>query len=414
MRISTNLPSNDFNYSRGIRDDEIRDTQNSIATSSRLNKLRNDPSDAAAVSRIGSKVTRYHQYEENLSEIQSRLDFTEGALQESYSIIHRVRELTVQGANSIYDKDQMGYIAVEVDQLLREMVQVANGRDAQNKALFAGTATNGTAYLTLDGRVEGMNGAVITEVQYQGNSEEKMMNVGDNRYLSASRAGNTVFWADNNSIYSQQDSQNYTALEDTFIQVDQTRIDIQQGDNIYRIIDKINNANVSVKARLDFQTNGIVLDATEPHQIWLDEPPESSTLKDLGLIQPNGVRPPNNLNNTAVVTGGNIFDALIQVRDSMARGDSEALGGRGLKVLDAALENLNKTTADIGSTSERSELLASRYNREVLTAETWKSNKNDINVAKAITRLKELEAVQQVAYQVAGKLLQTTLMDYLR
>ncbi len=414
MRISTNLTSDTLRYSMTRRDDEIEDIQTGIAKSSRLNKLQFDPADASSVTRLNSKLYRFEEYEKNLHEVGDRLNLADGAIQEGIQLIQRIREISIQGANGTNSRDDMMFLAQEVDQYLREMVKIGNDKDGQGKALFAGNATLGTAYSTEEGRVEGLEGSFITDVRYLGDNQRKKIAVDDNHYLDSSRPGSEVFWADNNSIYSQTDSQNYVATEDTFIKIDEKQIDINQGDNVYAIIDKINNANVSVRASLDPDFNGLILQATEPHQIWVDEPLESSTLKDLGVIQANGTRPPNNLANNTVVTGGNLFDTIIQVRDALAKGDHEALGSRGIYGIDQGLKNLTKSLSDIGATVKRSHSVLARHNSEILTTASWASRKNDLNMAKAIVRLKELEAVQQATYQVAGKILQSTLMDYIR
>jgi flagellin len=55
----------------------------------------------------------------------SFIQTTEGALGEIHSILHRVRELSIQAANGLYTKSDRKTIQVEVKQLMEEIDRIA-------------------------------------------------------------------------------------------------------------------------------------------------------------------------------------------------------------------------------------------------------------------------------------------------
>lgn len=54
------------------------------------------------------------------------MNVREGYINQNLQIMHRVRELAITGANGTYTGDDLKNMAVEVNELLKEMIQNAN------------------------------------------------------------------------------------------------------------------------------------------------------------------------------------------------------------------------------------------------------------------------------------------------
>jgi flagellar hook-associated protein 3 FlgL len=156
------------------------------------------------------------------------------------------------------------------------------------------------------------------------------------------------------------------------------------------------------------------LETTVPHQIWL-EPAGGTALVDMGLLtDAGGTLPPSNWHADAVVTGGSLFDQGLALRDALLDGDQDRVGGAIVGGLDKGLDSLLRNLADLGSKNERLDITSSRLGEEAGSISDWKSRLADLDLTEAITEMSMLEYTQKAAYQVAGRILQPTLMDFLR
>jgi len=413
-RISTEIPANDMRYSMGLRDHRMSEIQKSIGSQSRLNSLRDEPIAAARSTRLQSSTFRLGRYDKNIQFARGQYAVTEGYLQESVSIMQRVRELAVQGGHGTYAKEDLQMMAVEVNELLKELVSVANAVDGESKSLFGGDVTGSRPFTAAESRVSGINGTVITNVRYNGSLGEKQAEVSEGTTVSVNIPGNQVFWAEQQQIYSSVNASGFTVEQDSQISIDGTSINLKAGDSVQDVIAKINSSDASVKGSLDPVTNSIVLTSTEPHQIWLDEDQNSTVLKDLGLISERGSRPPENLHTDARVSGGSLFDMVMQLRDNLLRGDYESIGSGGIRGIDSGLNNLLTNVSRLGAMDNRIVMTSARIGTEIEENTRINSQAVDLDMTEAALELKMLEVTQKAAYSSASKILQPKLMDFLR
>ena len=176
---------------------------------------------------------------------------------------------------------------------------------------------------------------------------------------------------------------------------------------------KINDSGAPVKAHIDSITNGIDLEATSPHQIWLQDSPGSNVLADLGLIT-RDQQPPYNVAQTATSGGGSVFDVVIGIRDAMYSGDYEYLGGRGIRGLDGALDNMTAKIAELGSKTERIEMAQARLDRQIPNVTGWEARELDLDFAEAVTNLKMMDYIQKATMGTIGRLYSNSLLNYLK
>ena len=137
-------------------------------------------------------------------------------------------------------------------------------------------------------------------------------------------------------------------------------------------------------------------------------------LQDLGIVSRGVGSPPLNTADSARAFGGSTFDMLIQLRDALYRGDHESVGGEGLGGIDMAIENATATLAEIGSFDFRLQATLQRIEYEIPEVIQADSNEVDLDITEAITELKMLEYTHQAALATAAKVLQTTLLSFLR
>jgi len=413
-RISTHMPNTDMQFYMREREYRMNSVQNKMAGQTRILNLRDDPTAAAHAVRYQSGIHRLEQFSKNVEYAQGNLKITEDKVREAVEILQRVRELAVQGANGVYAKEDLRALGVEVNQLLNQLVEIANARNGDGTTLFSGDKTGTLPFRAVLGNVGGMGDSVITQVDYIGTITENRAEVSDGTYMRLNYPGNRVFWAENQQLYSAVDATEYVLKEDGRIFIDGVGIELKAGDSIHAIIAKINDSEAPVKARLDPVRGSLVIESTTPHQIWLQDTPNGRVLQELGLLRDGSSPPPANLDPTVRTFGGSVFDMVIRLRDDLFKGNTSDVGGRALRGIDNALNSLLATLGDIGAQGKRLEYTYARLQTEIPDMKEMYSQTKDLDMTAAIIDLKLMENTHKAALSTAARILQPTLLDFLR
>jgi len=421
MRITGQMTSNSLVKTLNRHQSDLDEIQTQIGTGMKIRKPSDDPGIATNQMYFRTRLHELEQFGRNLDDGKSRLDQADGALSTVTDILQRVRVLTVQASNGIYQGDK-GFelevaIGKEIDQHLRALIEIANSRDATGKYLFGGHTIDKAPFDAIETKEKGLKGINIQEgivgVEYRGDIGEQIREIDRGEYIGVTVPGNRVFWGTNTSITAGKDVNEYVVPNDQRIKINGVEISIAAGDKLDDIIDKINSAPLDLKAaRLG--NNNISLSTTTPHQMWLEDIEGGTVLKDLGLIEPNSSEPPGNFSRTATVTGLSIFDVLIQLRNDLTSRDQEKISGKDLGDIDLALENILRHRAAIGAKVNRIEHHATRmdFDRTFMTELLAKNE--SIDFPEAIMNLKWLESVHNYALNIGSRIIRPTLMDFLR
>ncbi len=414
-RISTNLPNFDTSFYLRLREWQMNEAQNKMAAQSRIKDLRNDPLAAGHSTRFQSKLARLERFAANISRARGEIALAEGNLRSSLDVLQRVRELAVQGANGVWDKQQLAFMGQEIEQLLAELVTVGNAKNGQGNYIFSGYRAKTEPFRIHTGRVEGSQTAeVINSVEYVGDIGRNRAEIEEGAETDYTLPGNQVFWAERQQLYSSIDATTYRVQANSKIRLDGVEIELKEGDNVFAVIDKINASEAPVKASLDPVKNSLALQGTWAHQIWAEDEGEGTVLQDLGLIQRGDRVPPLNTADSASVFGGSVFDMVIHLRNSLYKGDQEAVGGSALRGIDDSIEALTSHLAKIGSKDARLEVTDKRLAWEAPEYTGLNSKEVDLDLSQAITELKMLEYTHQATLNTAARILRPTLLDFLR
>lgn len=119
-----------------------------LSSGLRINSAADDASGLAVSEKLRSQIRGLNQAERNIQNAVSFLQTTEGYLQGTQDILHRVRELSVQSANGIYTAEDRMQIQVEVSQLVDEINRIAshaqfNGMNIMTGAFARDSAVGG-------------------------------------------------------------------------------------------------------------------------------------------------------------------------------------------------------------------------------------------------------------------------------
>lgn len=412
-RVSSATANNDIQYNLRLQESRVNNLNNQLGSQNRLQQLRDDPLAAGHLVRYQSYATRVEQFEKNAKIISDDFTVAEGYVNQSVQIMQRVRELAVNGANGYYEKEDLRNMAVEVDELLKELIQNSNAIGPDGTRIFAGTRTSNIPFEAETGYVKGSSEPLITSVKYQGSIGTKEIEVDEQARISIDKSGNSIFWAEKQQLISSADATSYSVQQESKIAINGQEIKLEPGDNVYSIISKINDSGTSVKASLDPITKGLNLETTDSRQLWLEDI-SGTTLTDLAIINDSSQRPPYNISDSVTVSGGSLFDSVIALRDSMLSGDIESIGGRVLGSIDNGIDNLLTRQAEIGSNYERAQQSIAKAQTNQLGVTNMIAREGDLDFTKAITDMKMLEYVKQATLSTAGRLYESSLLNYMR
>jgi flagellin len=126
MIINHNMSALYANRELGVTQGDVAKSIEKLSSGERINRAGDDASGLAVSEKMRSQIRGLNQAERNIQNGVSFIQATEGYLQETQDILHRLRELSVQSANGIYSDEDRMQIQVEVSQLVDEVNRIAS------------------------------------------------------------------------------------------------------------------------------------------------------------------------------------------------------------------------------------------------------------------------------------------------
>jgi len=145
MVINHNLSSMYANRLLKYREVGLNKDIEKLSSGQRINRAGDDASGLAVSEKLRSQIRGLNQAERNIGNAVSFIQTTEGYLQESQDILHRIRELAVQAANGIYSTEDRMQIQVEISQLVDEVNRIASHAQFNGMNLLLGDFARGGA-----------------------------------------------------------------------------------------------------------------------------------------------------------------------------------------------------------------------------------------------------------------------------
>jgi flagellin len=138
MVINHNMSAIYADRQLGVTQLDISKSMEKLSSGLRINRAGDDASGLAVSEKLRSQVRGLNQAERNILNGVSFIQTTEGYLQETQDILHRIRELAVQSANGIYTDEDRMMIQVEVSQLVAEVDRIASHAQFNSMNMLTG------------------------------------------------------------------------------------------------------------------------------------------------------------------------------------------------------------------------------------------------------------------------------------
>ena len=141
MRVTQNITTSNFISYINQHAENLLKTQQQIASQKRINKSSDDPIGMGQVLGYRTNLAVTDQYQENIKQGMTRLEFNELTLDLSSDLVNTARKLAENYSGSTLSAATRQSVALQIKDLYDQVMQMANSKFNGNY-IFSGHATN--------------------------------------------------------------------------------------------------------------------------------------------------------------------------------------------------------------------------------------------------------------------------------
>ena len=414
--------------------------QEQVNTGKKISVPSDDPVVAARALKLRTDVAKVEQYQKNIGDAQSWLDATDEAMSKLGDVLQRARELTVQAANGTNTPEETQKISAELKQLKIQAIHQSNSTYA-GRYIFSGYKTD--QKVMNDDETSANFGKYAIDVNTTGEKIFYEVGVGDS--ISINVTGGDLFNlgldasnSSNGISTSQIDKLTYPYTVDATNDAISISVDGNPSNPLVATIppaatpggytDAASLAKAiqdAVNTQIDTINVGLPVGSAPmlPIEVSIDAGhielrTTSKTSTSAITITNSGFFASVNATNTVETTGDvgetpsmiKMFDDVIA---GMEKGDSKAISNQ-LDTFDEQIGNVLRVRADVGARQNRMVLTEDRMSNDLINFTEAMSNNENVDVAEAIMNLKNEESVFQASLAAGARIIQQSLVDFLK
>ena len=185
MQVSTKLFNQQQLQQFSSTTEELQNLQNKISSGQNILKASDDPIGSVQLSGLNVVKDQIVQFERNVDAASDRINLLDKNLINLGSIMLRAQELVIQASSDTLGASDRETIALEVDEMKKEILSVANAQDSNGSFLFSGYKTNTIPF------VEDISG----KINYKGDRGLSSLSISESRVIETTLDGGTLFQA---------------------------------------------------------------------------------------------------------------------------------------------------------------------------------------------------------------------------
>ena len=367
VTVNTNVSAMTAQRYLGKATSDLSTSMERLSTGSKINSAKDDAAGLQISNRLVAQTRGLNVAMRNANDGISIAQTAEGAMQESTSILQRMRDLALQSANGANSDDDRVAIQEEVSALQDELNRIAETTAFGGRKLLNGTFGEAAFQIGADS-----GEAIIMGIDNVRADYEKM---GGSLLVSANKIEpSAVLNADTTVSFSVTDKLgNQTDVS----------VDLVQGDDIEEIATRINGQNSAVNASVS--EDGEL-------QIFAGDGTLSVTAGALPMLNQDGT-----------VVAGDIAGAPQSV--TVGDIDVKSVGGAqsAVPIIDAALKYIDSQRADLGAKQNR---LGHTINNLANVSENVSASNSrirDTDFAKETTEMAKNQILQQASTSILAQ-----------
>jgi len=414
MRVTNGMMVNNLMRNLNKNLGRMEKTQQQLSSGKKFVNPSDDPIGVSRSLRLNTEIATMDQYKRNADDVKSWLSTTETAVGNINDLLMRAKELTVQAINETNSITERAEIKAEITELKKQLIQIGNTTYA-GSSLFSGFKTD-KPLLTEEGKYD-IGGGKLTA------DEVIEINIGVADKIGENFVGQRLFGLftlaadlDTTPAESLKQRQSITSSylgsaavsainnTDSFV--------ISYGGDTTINFSNAPYADLNVlKADINaaVSATGVTVSVVDNKLVFEAEGEFSINLgAEIGIA--------NSQESVSRVESGNqsqliaVFDQLINDLGS----DNTAGINSALSRIEKQSDNVNTIRAEIGVKTNRIELTTNRIEDDTLNLKELMSKNEDADIAKVIMNLKMEEYVYQASLSGGAKIIQPTLVDFIR
>jgi flagellar hook-associated protein 3 FlgL len=395
MRITMNTVNRHMQHVLQNRYSDLSKLQEELATGKRLMRPSDVPIDVSNDIKLRSKVTQTAQYKKNIEDGMAFMSVSDTAMVSMNTLMQRIRELAIEGSNDTMTSNERIYIQKEVEQLIRQMVALAD-TNYKGDYVFGGTQSKIVPYPIQTSRGDSAQDYTNFRMAYYDGAGQ-IRNAFDNTPITKLIPGTFQLQVGNTTYVEGTD---YTL------------------DYVNGIITPINPALLvnNAPGSPNYVQGGfkITFDYVgQGKDIYGD--PASNSGDVLREIEPDtamAINIPGSEIFTDPNTGLDALEILIRFSQNLATSPGTVID-QSISQIDSVFKTILSAQSKNGARMNRFELTLDR-NDAVLTETTrLQSDLEDADMAETISKYSMTETIYNAALKSAASVIQPSLVDYL-
>ncbi|MBT2216100.1 flagellar hook-associated protein FlgL [Virgibacillus dakarensis] len=222
-------------------------------------------------------------------------------------------------------------------------------------------------------------------------------------------------WMDNSDAALDKTTQALGRLRELAIQASTDTYDEAERKNIMEEAEQLKEhiidiANTKVNGKYIFNGTN-----TDEAPITVDDNGDlqiNQNTNPVTIEVANGTKLQANVNAENVFSE-KLFDDIDNFISALGNNDQKAIE-QSIGTLDKNIDNVINTRADLGARMNRLELVENRLNQQEIIAKRTMSKNEDIDYEKVITNFITQESIHRAALSAGSRIIQPTLLDFLR
>ncbi|WP_277998879.1 flagellin [Moorella sulfitireducens] len=147
MRINQNISALNAYRNLTVTNNALTKSMEKLSSGLRINRAADDAAGLAISEKMRGQIRGLNQAIRNAQDGISLIQTAEGALNETHSILQRMRELAVQSANDTNTDEDRAQLQQEISQLLAEIDRIADTTQFNTKNLLNGSFANAVIHI---------------------------------------------------------------------------------------------------------------------------------------------------------------------------------------------------------------------------------------------------------------------------
>lgn len=390
----------------------VNNTQQQISSGKSILTPADDPIASTRILQLQQDIALREQYADNLIAAKNHQNHEEVTLEGVIDNLQKIRALTIQAGNGSTTLDDRGFIAAEIEERLKSVVDIINTKDASNVYIFSGFKGENQPFVERPGggySFEGDQGERV--LQISANATVQVNDSGEDLFVDIPSVNNTFFTLDNpNNVGTGvinvgyiQDQEEFDAVypEDFYVEFNsdsavtppRTNYTVRRASDD-RAVDGLSTIPYSVGSDINFAGISVKVSGDpEPGDTFLIESSEKQSITDTVQMLIEGLRS---------------FD------DSVAGGAQiNELVANTLTNIDSSITTISTTRSEIGARLNSIESVDNFQQDLELVSQQALSTLQDLDFAEAVSRLSLESFLLEASQQTYSKISALSLFNHL-